>query len=241
MMHRFLPIAFVVLAALSGCVSYKTPGAGISIPAITQADVAEVLARQPAAQFPVHVIAARVQASGYESYSNQGYGEGRYSVVTTRDIETEQDFARLEAQAGIADLGVLSRILLPPKLQTTQELRTAAAQLRGDILLLYTVDTSFRTDSEQLGALQLVSLGFFRNKTAHVTSTCSAVFLDVRTGFVYGAAEATAREEQQTNVWNTRKAIDAARLKAERASFTELLPQIEATWAAIASEYGSKG
>jgi hypothetical protein len=41
----------------------------------------------------------------------------------------------------------------------------AAAQLQADVVLLYTVDTSFRTDTTQIGPLQLVSLGDRRTLT----------------------------------------------------------------------------
>lgn len=170
-------LVIFLAAALCGCATYKTPGGAVSIPAITDVGVAEALARQPAAVFPARVIVARVQAPGYQSYSNAGYGEGRYSVVTTRDIETEEDFARLGAFPGIAGVGPLGRLLLPANLETAQELRRAAAQLRGDIVLLYTFDTSFRTDKQQIGPLRVVSLGLFRNRNSYVTVTCAAAFI----------------------------------------------------------------
>jgi hypothetical protein len=229
------------VAALAGCATYTTPGGGVSIPEITDADIAEALARKPAAPFPSRVIVARVQAAGYQSYSNQGYGDGRYSVLTTRDIETEADFARLSAMPDIASLGVLSRVLLPSNLGSAKDLRTAAAQLRGDILLLYTLDTSFRTDTDQIGPLQVVSLGFFPNKKARVTTTCAAAFVDVRTGFVYGVAEGTATEEQRSDVWGTRSAIETARLKAERQAFESALSEIEKVWRSIHMEHAGAG
>jgi hypothetical protein len=129
--------------------------------------------------------------------------------------------------------------LLPAQLSTTRELRTAAAQLRADVILLYTVDTSFRTDTVRIGPLQTVSLGFFPNKKAHVTSTCAAAFLDVRTGYVYGVAEFTATEEQRSGYWNTEAAIEAARVTAERDAFVGALAEIEKVWGIIVAERSS--
>ena len=138
------PVAAGSLLLLAcGCAHYQTPGGGVSIPAITDAPIAEALARQPAAQFPAHVIVARVQAAGYESASGRGFGKGRYSVLTARDIETEEDFAQLASLPGVAGVGAINRILLPVDLHSAQELREAAAHLRGDIILLYTIDTRF--------------------------------------------------------------------------------------------------
>ena len=224
--------------ALGGCATYTTPGGPVSIPEITEAGVAEALARKPAASFPARLIVTRVQAAGYETYSNRGYGTGRYSVVTTRDIETEADFSRIGAMPGVAAVGTVTRILLPGDLTTAQQLRTAAAQLRGDIVLLYTLDTSFRTDTQRIGPLQAIGLGFFPTKKAHVTSTCSAALIDVRTGYVYGVAEFTATEEQRSDVWSTQTALESARMKAERGAFAGELGELEKAWSSIYAEYG---
>jgi hypothetical protein len=229
----------IAIAGLAGCAHYVTPGEGVSIPQITEVDIGEALAREPAASFPARLIVTRVQGPGYVSYSSRGYGRGNYSVLTTRDMETEEDFRRIAAMPGIASVGPLSRVLLPAELNTTRELRTAAAQLRGDVILLYTVDTSFRTDTLRIGPLQAVSLGFFPNKKAHVTSTCAAVFLDVRTGYVYGVAEATSTEEQRSGYWNTQAAIEAARATAERAAFTAALTEIEIVWEAVLAQHAT--
>ena len=169
----------------------------------------------------------------YQSYSNQSYGRGRYSVVTTRDIETEADFAQLGAMPQVAGVGALNRLLLPGNLDSADELRNAAAQLQGDIVLMYTIDTAFRTDTEQIGPLQLVSLGFFPNKKAKVTSTCAVALIDTRTGYVYGVAESTSKEDQRSDLWNTEEAIEKARAKAERGAFTAALGETEKLWAQI--------
>ena len=233
---------FLCLAlGLGGCASYVTPGGGASIPAITDADIGEALARQPAAEFPAQLIVARVQAPGYLSHSNRGYGKGSFSVVTTRDIETDQNFGELGELPGVAAVGPISRLLLPDQLNSVRDLRTAAAQLHGDIVLLYTIDTAFRTDTLQIGPLQAVSLGFFPNKQAYVTATCALAFIDVRTGFVYGVAESSATERQRSNYWSTEAAIENARAAAERAAFAAALVEAESAWASILAQYGARG
>jgi hypothetical protein len=233
-------LAFVlagILAALTlgGCATYKTPGGAVSIPDITAPGIADAMAREPAATWPARLIVARVQGPGYESYSSRGYGHGRFSVITTRDIETEADFARLGAMPQVAGVGVLGRLLLPENLQSATDLRTAAAHLKGDIVLMYTVDTAFRTESTQIGPLQLVSLGFFPNKKAKVTSTCSAALIDTRTGFVYGVAEATSPQDQRSDVWDKQEAIEKARARAEREAFVQALGEVEKLWVQVAA------
>lgn len=233
-------LIFIGGVGLGGCANhYVTPGEAASLPEITEGDIGEALAREPAAPFPARLIVARLQGPGYVSYSNRGYGQGGFTVVTARDIETDDDIRRIGAMPGVAAVGQLSRVLLPAQLNTTRDLRTAAAQLRADVILLYTLDTSFRTDTLRIGPLQTVSLGFFPNKNAHVSATCAAVFVDVRTGYIYGVAEATATEEQRSGFWNTQDAIEEARVTAERDAFTAALAEVEKTWDAIVAQHTS--
>jgi hypothetical protein len=161
-------------------------------------------------------------------------------VVTARDIETEADFARLGALPNVAELGTLNRLLLPSQLSSAEDLRRAAAQLKGDIVLLYTIDTAFRTETQEIGPLQLVSLGFFPNKKARVTSTCALALVDTRTGYVYGVAEWSTHEAQRSDLWSTRTAIETARAKAERGAFEGALGELEKLWAGIAATQGTR-
>jgi hypothetical protein len=229
----------LLLASVCGCAHYRTPGGGVSIPAITDSTIAEALSRQPAAQFPAQVIVARVQATGYASTSGRGYGTGRYSVLTTRDIETDADFAQLASLPGVAGVGALNRILLPIDLRSAQELREAAAQLHGDIVLLYTVDTAFHTENQLVAPLQLVSLGMFASEKSRIVTTCAAAFVDVRTGYVYGVAEGSASDTRRSSMWTTEAAIEAARLKTERNAFSAALKEIAKVWTSIDAEYRS--
>lgn len=241
-MRKLLAVcSLVLLVSVCGCAHYRTPGGGVSIPAITDANVAEALARKPAAQFPAHIVVARVQAIDYASSSGYSYGSGRYSVLTTRDIETDADFMQLASMPGVAGVGALNRLLLPVNLQSAQQLREAAAHLRGDMVLLYTIDTQFHTESQLVAPLQVVSLGMFASDKSRIVTTCAAAFIDVRTGYVYGLAEGTATDTRRSSVWTTESAIEAARLKTEREAFSGALKEIAKVWTAINAEYDVAG
>jgi hypothetical protein len=231
---------FLLIAVLAGCgTSYVTPGRGAKLAEISNPDrdVERALGRKPSANFPARMVMVRVQSPGYRSYGNSGYGTGRYSVVTTRDIEEDKHFERVKNFPMVAGLTPISRLLLPENLDSDRPLRQAAASLQADLLLLYTVDTSFRIDEANLGPLTMITLGFLPNKEATVTATASALISDVRTGFVYGLAESTAQERQRANVWTTQQAIDQSRLAAEKKSFEQLLDEISKTWSGILAEH----
>jgi hypothetical protein len=221
----------------SGCATYATPGSGVSIPEITSPKVAMAMSARPATSFPARIAVVRVQGSGYQSYTNRGYGRGAFCVVTTRDIETDADFARLTAMPGVAGLAAMSRLLLPANIESIDDLRVAAGALQADMLMLYTFDTAFHTDTRQIGPLQLVSLGFFPNKKARVSSTVAVAFIDTRTGFIYGVTESTATEEQRSDYWNRQEAIERARARAERGAFTASIGEIEKLWVSITAQH----
>ncbi len=227
----------IYLIIAQGCATYTTPAAGVNINVLTDDNIAALLKVEPASEFPARIAVARVQASGYVSRTNAGYGKGRYSVITTRDIEDETDFEKLNSLSNVGGIAPLGRLLLPPTLETLKDLRISAARLKTDMLLVYTVDTTFHIEGTPLGPLSLVTLGFLPNKKAFVTSTTSGALIDVRTGYIYGVAEATGRQEQRTTTWNEQNAIDQARIDSETNSFKKFIDEFTRMWPEVAVQH----
>jgi len=203
---------------------------------MTDTNIRRVLARKPLATFPVHLAVVRVQSPGYYSYSTRGYGHGKYSVITSRDVETDDDIAKLRALPEITDVVAINRLLLPANLTSDRELRAAAAAVHADMILIYTVDTRFTTDKtlQPLGAL---TLGLFPNETANVRSTLSAILIDTRNGYIYAAAEASAKHSALTNAWSNRSAVERSRRKTEREAFDKLLADFTRAWPQVVRTY----
>jgi hypothetical protein len=232
----FWLLASLVLA--TGCTHYVTPGGPVHFEDINRTDIADVISRKPSPHFPANVAIVRVQAPQYRSYSADGYGTGRYSVVTTQELLTDdavQDFSKWTGVAGVAPV---SRLLLPSKLESLDDLRVAAAKVQADVLLAYTIDTTFRVrGNNAFGPLSVISLGLVPDRDAYVTSTASAIFTDVRTGYTYGVAEATAKASGLTNAWGSSDTIDKKRLEAEGQAFALLLAEARKTWDGITKRY----
>ena len=230
---RFV-ITIAVLSLASGCSTYyRTPAGGVSFQEIDDVDIRALFEREPTSPFPANLAVVRVQDSGYLSHTNQGYGHGRYTVITTRDIEAEDDFARISELPMVTDVAPLGRFLLPANARTIKDLRIPAAKLRADLLLVYSVDTTFTVDGTPLGPLTMISLGLIPNKKAHVTATVAGALVDVRTGFVYGTTEATSIERQRATVWSTGTVIDRARMQAEAQAFESFVDGFEAVWSDV--------
>lgn len=236
----YLSLTSLSFLFLFGCASYVTPGGSVQLSTLAEPDINKLLAKKPTATFPVNIAVARLQASGYSSYRNESYGTGRYSVVTAKDVESEKSFARLGKMPKVNGIATMNRILLPPQLDSLKELRTAAARLRADILLIYTFDTTFRVGSQKFGPLNAIALGMLPNKEVVVTTTASAALFDVRTEFLYGLAEATERESKYASVWGSSSAVDDLRVVTEKKAFQALIPEIEKTWGGIVKEYSTQ-
>jgi hypothetical protein len=235
--------AVIALIALftAGCTNYLTPG-GVKVGNLSAADgdIEAALKREPASPFPARIAIARVQVTGYSARGNSCYGRGQYCVVTTRDIETEADFERIQRLPMVGGLATMSRILLPEQLSSIRDLRLAAANLKTDMVLIYSLDTRFSIDSTDIGPLALISLGYLPNKRAMVSTTASAALFDVRTGFIYGVAESTANDQQRSTMWSTEAAIDSARQRTEAESFKKLIAEFEKLWKGIVELQAAK-
>jgi hypothetical protein len=250
-LSRAITAAFAFVGAsigLGGCASYATPGRGADMTLFTAAqaqttdgEIREAFAREPLATFPASIAVARVQAPGYRNYAGrEGYGSGKYSVVTTREVETDADFAAISGLAGVRSVAGLNRLVVPSGLTSDRELRAAAAGLRADLLLVYTFDTVF--DSEQYaGAVSLVSLGLFPTKVETVKTTASAALLDTRTGFVHALAEGAGDAGQLANFWTSTDAADDARLRAEGRAFRAMVKSLVETWPGVLTANASRG
>ncbi len=256
MPHLLRLIAPVALVALSlplmqgGCASYASPGGPADIgmfaapgltpqerERLTDTDINTMIDRKPLASFPVRIAVARVQAPGYKSYTSGSYGQGAYSLVTQRDVEAEEDvekLAKLDLIAGIAPISGL--VMIDAKLDNDKDLRQAAAGMGCGMLLVYTLDTHIYV-GDSTSPLDVVTLGVLPHKKARINTTASAVLLDTRNGYFYGSAEGSAETAQLANTWNTQKAIDQARRRAEGEAFAELVVGLEDMWGKVVKEY----
>ena len=247
-MLRNLALTTALTLVLAGCAaSYNAPGGpadfralGIS-PEVQQAgapsDINAAFDRKPLASFPAGVAAVRIQAPGYVSKTAQGWGRGAFSVVTTRDVESDQSYDRLKKLPHLRGIAPVNRLLLPAQLNSERDLRQAAAQLQADMLLVYTFDTTFH-DRDVARPLSIVTLGLSPTQATQVVTTASAVLLDTRNGYVYGVAESSARKSGVATAWNTESAIDGDRQKTEREAFDKLVGQIEIMWNGVVAEVG---
>lgn len=238
------PLLLLLVAFVSGCATnYTTPGHGAEMQLfgaardqLSDSSVVQLIERRPLATLPASIAFVRVQAPGYSSETAQSWGRGAYSIITDRDIQNEDTVlgelrAKMPKVKGFAPI---SRLLLPEEMHSDVELRQAAAALHADMVLIYTLDTSFRVQ-DVAAPLSVITLGLSPNQVAHVNCTASAVLLDTRNGYVYGIAEATEHQDQLASAWTSDAAVDQTRRRTEGKAFAKLASELEQTWAGVVS------
>ncbi|MCL2647349.1 MAG: hypothetical protein FWD61_10165 [Phycisphaerales bacterium] len=244
-------VGVLMLLALVGCAqSYTVPGGPADFSklglteqarlAATDASIRQALDKKPLVTFPATIAIARVQAGDYSSYNSPARPVGVYSVITVRDVEKDEDIEMIAKLPQVAGVATMKRILLDQTLNTDLELRAAAARLHANLLLYYTFDTVFETETK-VRPLGVITLGLFPNKNAKVTSTASAVLMDVNNGYIYSVVEATSSDHQLTNAWESENTIDEVRRRTERDAFDQLLKQFKAEWPIVLATYNRPG
>jgi len=242
-------VLLVALLLAGGCATaYTTPGRGASMQMfgetqqssrnMTDGGIQSILDKKPLASFPASVALVRVQAPGYRSHTASGIGGGAFTVVPTRDVEADSDVAKLAQLPMLRGVAPLNRLVLPNAFQSDFDLRQAAAKMRADMVLIYTLDTQF-VDLNRSTPLTVLTLGVTTTKNKRILTTASAVLMDTRSGYVYGLAEGTHRFEARQNAWKTEDEVDQDRRKVESLAFGELVTNLETTWKGVVAEYAS--
>jgi hypothetical protein len=229
---------------MAGCAaSYAVPGSGVAMAEIGVSTkdsgdlgIAQSMARRPMAKFPTGLATVRIQSSGYHSETAQTFGTGKFCVVTTRDVEKDEQIEDLMKMPMVIGIAPVNRLLLPEQLNSEVDLRQAAAALHADILLVYTLDTSFQVQ-DKLAPVSLITLGLSPTQKASVICTASAVLLDTHNGYLYGIAEATDHSSQIASAWTSEAAVDEVRRRTESGAFAKLVVELQKTWGSVVRTY----
>lgn len=233
-------ISWIILL-LGGCgTTYIPPGAKANLQAFAPTGIQDAFAAVPTNPFPASIALVRVQGPSYHNYylSQQGGAVpgARYTVVTAREIEEERHLERLRQLDQVAGIVALNRMLLPPDLNSEQQIREAAARLQADLIILYTFDTVF-FDHDRATTLSVITLGLAPTRKITATTTVSALLLDTRTGYVYSAYEASHRESVTSTSWASGDAADSTRRNTEKVAFDAIVEQFVQSWPTLLAKH----
>ncbi len=227
MKYPSLAIASLAALALCSCDTYVTPENEGNLQPVANLGVKAAYTGKPAITFPANIALVRVQGSG----NNRGY-----NVITTREIETEQDFHTISKIPGIGGLVSMNSLLLPDSASTDIDVRAAAAKLHANAILIYTVASDCH-NNDVIPPLSLLTLGLAPNTSYKITSSASAILMDTKTGFIYGALEEKATRSGLTSPLGSDATMENARRDTERAAFEKLVASFEPFWKQVYARY----
>lgn len=220
---------------VAGCASYPAPGGPARLDALSPNNPSE--SEQAASRFPARIAIARVQSADYQSFSARGHGKGAFTVVDAQELLSAEQIQHFSAWPSASEPVVIAVPEPSERFESIKALRMAAAIRQADVLLSYTVDTAFEINGRKFSPASKIPLDLGAKADAAIAVAASAVFIDVRSGFVYGLVEASAQAADLAAAWASPAAIDQKRLSIERQAIAQLLLKAEATWADIASRY----
>lgn len=238
---------FLLFSLATGCASYTAPGQAANFRELGaspddkaiygDAGINAQFKKKPLAGFPANIATIRVQGPQYQSHTYRGRGDGgRFTVVTNREAEKDEQFQRLLKMPLVAGVAPVNRMLLTGPCNSEEDLRKIAARLQADMLLVYTFDTQFYV-KDFAKPVTVVTLDLSPNRAAKVTTTASALLMDTRSGYIYGLAEASAQSSQLTNAWSDEDTIDDTRRRTEAESFEKLVGEVEKSWKGVVDQY----
>lgn len=237
-------LAGITAILMSGCATYIPPGSKADLQSFGPPDIQAGFAAEPTNPFPASIAVVRVQAPTYTNYYLQqhggSYGSGQYSVILAREADEDSQLERISNLDDVAGLVTINRMLLPERLEGDKEIRGAAARLQADLVFLYTFDTSF-FDTDKAKPLSVITLGLSPTRKISAVTTCSALLIDTRTGYIYSAFEVTERAETFATSWGSRDAADEARRSNEKEAFGKLIDEFTASWSRILEHHGQAG
>lgn len=234
-----LCLAGICLLPSSCARHYLTPRPSAAVSHGESAAVEERATIRPEARFPIHLAVVRVQPSGHFAGTHWRDRRGSYCVSQERGGQAEEHLSRLAGMPGVDGVVVLNRLLLGGEERSSGDLRSTARDLGADMVLLYCLEST-SDDHDALPPITVASLGLVPTRRYSVSAVSSAVFLDARSGFVYGTIEKAAERRGLLGAWSRQASLEAARRKAERAALEKLVPGVDELWRDIYARYSSR-
>ncbi|MFT3867278.1 MAG: hypothetical protein QM715_02160 [Nibricoccus sp.] len=228
---------------LSGCSTYIPPGAKADLATFAPPSIQAGFDTKPSLPFPAGIAIVRIQSPNYDNYNLHRYGgrigEGKYSVIMTREVEEQSHFDRVSALPQVAGVVMLNRLLIPAQLDGDRQIREAVSRVQADLVFIYTFETTFR-DKNTSVPLTTITLGLSHTKKIEISATVSGLLMDTRTGYIYSVYETTDRDEVASSIWKSDEVADETRRKTEKRAFDKLVDEIVASWPRLLQRYEKK-
>lgn len=221
---------FTLLAVSAGCTNYTTSRTAAQRTGGMRVIPAPFAAKgecHPTISFPATLAFAPI--ADIPSYSNG-------VAVGGREEEQGLDFREFEALPHTDSVTLLNSMLI--NAENFETYYEAAASLEADVVAFYQVRSGLVYHGTTIPLLGILTLGLFPNEYREGFATASLVFVDARTGFVYGAAEASDTSWRLANGWTFTRDDESVAFRARRNALRKLFDEIPEAWNAVVQKHG---
>lgn len=187
---------------------------------------------EPKAKFPP--VIAISPMPGAPARNNNRYADNADSNVRAEESRARLD--SLEKLPGVERIVVLNSLTLNPSSQSS--VYDAAGAVNADMIVLYRVGSGTVREDTTIPGLGVLTLGLFPNETRKCYATASAIVLDARTGYLYGALEASSSAWRLANGWTNHREDETVAFEARSKALTELVKRFPPLWEHIKVQYG---
>lgn len=224
-------IAALILGACSHTVQYTSgqdylagyADAPTFTSSSTDLDVKEIAAVEPNLRFPARIGLARIE-------------KGRLITLPTDEAQDWRDMTTNlgEGYGEFIPVSPLIASMVNPSTKqngvghVVQHIRRGAARQHLDYVLIYEVTDLSHSDGNALQVADLSILGLFilPSRNVEVESTATAMLIDVRNGYPYGAASAFADKKALSTVMGKNGKVRVLSEKARQLSVKNLTKDI---------------
>ena len=227
-MRSFALLALFAIAAGPGCQSsyVNSPraiaGRAEAVKAFSHPIIADAFRAKPAITFPARLAVMPVGDMAAQQLRKLD-AAGKLGVMQA--LPQVRAFIPLSS---LIDAGSSHRSYAPASHVTV---RTAAARMHADAVLIYQVD-SHVTDGSFFAPLAVASLGMLPTNRIEVIATAMAVLIDTRSGYVYGTLERSVGRTTFATSWST-LARDRVTDRAAYDATTKLLGDFPDFWRGV--------
>lgn len=181
--------------------------------------------------FPSTLAVTKVKIPYYEYGAEYRYGQRHPEIVVVENIQGDeaegwQKLTELKFPGGrpiIEDVHFLSPMLVEG-LPTLKKLRDAAALVHAPMLLVYIQqdDTGRGYNNAAIAYWTLVGMLFVPGNTIGAYSTCQAVLIDTKTGYIMATAQSDDMREEKTMIWSVKSSQSRIRAMARYQSIERI-------------------
>ena len=228
-------VTTLLLFNLSSCNDYSTPST-YDVPVVSgnvtpskHKKSSRFLSNKnlrPTVSFPCRIAFARVRSAGGNSLIFDDH----------RDLETQEHQKIIASLPKVAGVVNIQAAFLGDSNTDYDELRKAARRLGANMLAVYQINATMRSHNASM-ILSVATLGAAPINGNKATASISLIFMDARTGYIYGVMEDQATASNLSSSWGVDSSEETLKYRASKRAFDKIIKRLPQFWPTVYNKH----